>query len=105
MHPLALASFTFAFHGVEDALRVFDLVDGGRPLGAVLTATSGMVRIAFELAHLERFVIDVGQKSASGLAVETDRGDDGVVALDFFRPPFWIVLDPIIPLLRGRIAL
>ena len=42
--PLALAALARALQGIEDALRVVDLVDGGRAFGAVAPAAAGMVR-------------------------------------------------------------
>src|SRR5205085_5477767 len=52
--PLAFAARADAFQREEDAFGVVDLVDSGRPLGAVTPARRRVLRVAFELANLAR---------------------------------------------------
>ena len=62
--PLALAAFTDPVQGVEDPVRVGDLVEGGRALGAVASARAGVLGVALELAHVQVVAVDVGQQTA-----------------------------------------
>jgi hypothetical protein len=80
-----------------------NLRDRGRTFRAKTSAAGGMLRIAFKLRNSPDFLIDVGKKPARRFAVETDRGNKLVVFLDAARPSFGIVLDPIVPLLDGRL--
>ncbi len=59
--PLAVAAFARAFEGVQDAVGVGDLVDGGGAFGAIAAAGSRVVGVAFEFAHLAVRLIHVGQ--------------------------------------------
>src|SRR5207245_1571488 len=62
-------------------------------------------RVAFELAHPHRILVDVGQEPAGRLAVEADRRHEHVALLDPARPLLRVVLAPVVPLLRRRVGL
>src|SRR5579875_3431949 len=49
-----------ALERVQDPVRVGDLVDGGRSLGAVTAAGAGVLGVALELAHPEGLAVHVG---------------------------------------------
>ncbi len=100
--PLALAALARALQGIQYALWIVDLVDGGRAFGAVAPATARMVRVALKLLDSPALLVDIGQQPTGRLAVEADRGDDLVVPLHFARPRLRIVLHPIAPPFRGR---
>ena len=89
---------------VEDPLRVIHLVERRRALGAVAATASRVRRVALELLDLERRPVDVGEEAAGGLAVEADRRDQRVPALDLSRPGDGVELFPVLPALHGRIA-
>src|SRR5262245_54831910 len=74
--PLAIPALPDALHWREDAIRVVDLIDGGRSLRTVFPAAARMGGIAFELANSAGLFVDVGQQAASALAVETSRRDE-----------------------------
>src|SRR5690606_24258962 len=62
--PAALAALPDAAHRVEDALRVADLVERGRALGAVAAPAGGMQRVALELGDLAGLLVDPGDEPA-----------------------------------------
>src|SRR5262249_892666 len=103
--PLPFAPRPGALQGIEDPIRVVDLVDRGRPLRAVAAAASGMRRVPFELAYRERLAIDPCQEATGGLAVEAHGRHEHRVPCDFPRPGFRIPLDAVVPGLRRRIGL
>ena len=103
--PLAFAALPRPLQGVEDALRVVDLVDGGRALGAVAPAGRRMQRVAFELPDAQGVLVHVGEQAAGGLAVEADGGHQQVALLHPLRPLRDVVLAPVVPLLGGGIGL
>src|SRR5207302_10114739 len=72
--PLACSARATALHRVENAVRVVNLVDGGRAFGTQAAAAGRMLGIAFELIDLSSCLINVGEQSAGGLAVEANRG-------------------------------
>src|SRR5579859_6983884 len=61
-----------------------------------------MLGVAFELAHLQRVAVDVGEQTASRLAVETGRGHEHIAAFNLARPGLRVELDPVIPAFFGR---
>ena len=99
--PLAVAALPGAAHRVQDPLGVGDLIQRRRALGAVAPAAAGVLGVALELLDAERLLVDVGEQAAPGLAVEADRRDQRVVALDLLRPGARVVLLPVVPA-RGR---
>ncbi len=101
--PLALAALADALERVEDPLRIIRLVVRRRTLRAVAPATARMHRVAFELADLERVLVDVGEQPAPALAVEADRRDERVAPRHLARPGLRVPLHPIVPAVGGRI--
>src|SRR5262245_18331201 len=55
--PPSLPAPSGALPGIEDAVRIVDLVDGGLPLGAVAPAAAGMRGVPLELPNRERLPI------------------------------------------------
>src|SRR6266404_4434521 len=100
--PLALAASGRAPQRIEDALRIRDLVEGRRALGAVAAPAPRMHRVALELVDLEGLDVDVGEQPAGRLAVEADRGDELEAALDLARPRLAVQLLPVVPSRRRR---
>ena len=97
--PLAAAARALAPQRIENPLRILHLVERGWALGAVAPAAARVHRVALELLDAQRLLIDVGEQPAAGLAVEADRGDQRVAALDLLRPGDGIVLFPVVPAL------
>src|ERR1700686_685322 len=102
--PFALAAFAGAPQGIENALGVIDLVEGGGPFGAVASAAAGMGGVALELADEVGLLVDVGDQAASRLAVEAYRRDYRIMLFGLARPLRGIVLDPVVPAFDGREA-
>ena len=100
--PFAVAAFAGSFQRVQDAIRIIDLVNGGRPFGAVAPPAARMVRVAFKLADLPGILIDKGSQAAGGFAVETGSRNNGIVALVYPRPGFGLVFYPVVPFFRRR---
>ncbi len=100
--PLPCSARPAALHRIQHAIRIVNLVDGRRTLGAQPPAARRMHGIAFELGDLPDFLVDVGQQSAGRFAVEADRGNKIVVLLDAARPGLGIEFDPVVPLLYRR---
>ena len=95
---LAAPARPLPLHRVEDAVRVLDLVDRRGALGAVATARTRVVGVAFDLLDLAVLLVDVGDQAARCFAVEANRRHQRVVALHAARPCARIELGPIIPL-------
>ena len=100
--PLPFAPLPGPLQRVEDALGVVDLVDGGRPLGAVAPPAGRMVRVPLHAPHRPGLLVDVGQQTAGGFAVEAGRRDDREVLLHAPGPGLGVVLDPVVPALGRR---
>src|SRR5437763_12852966 len=62
--PLACSARPATLHRIENAVRVVNLVDGGRAFGTQAAAAGRMFRIAFELVDLSRRLVDVSEQSA-----------------------------------------
>src|ERR1035441_2315876 len=101
-HPVPAAAFSDAFERIQNALRIGDLIQRRGALRAISSATSRMRGIAFELANLERLLVDICEQAASRLAVEANGRNYVVVILDFAGPMRGIIFDPVIPLVRWR---
>ena len=95
--PSAAAARPGPLHRVQDPVRVGDLVERGRALGAVAAARAGMLGVALELAHLPGVAVHVGQQAARGFAVEARGGDEHVVPLLAGRPGARGQLHPVVP--------
>src|SRR5690606_27513479 len=78
--PASLAALARAAQRIQDAIRILELVGRDDALGAGPSAAAGMHRVAFDLADVERFLVDVRQDPAGRLAVEADARDDPVAA-------------------------
>src|SRR5207302_1947352 len=68
--PLPAATRADPFEGIEDAVRIVDLIDGRGNLRAVLPVRTRMIRVALKLADLAGVLVDEGHQPARGLAVE-----------------------------------
>src|SRR2546421_7143945 len=101
--PAPLAAPAGPLERVEDAVRVVDLVERGRPLGAGAAAAAGMDRVALELLHLQGVFVDVGEQPAGRLAVEAGGRDQHVATGDARGPGPAVILHPVVPSLRRRI--
>ncbi len=102
LDPLPLAARPRPLEGLENPVRIGDLVEGRRSLGAVPAARARMLRIPFELPHLERLSVHVGEEPACRFAVEAGRGDERVVILHPPRPRLRVELHPVVPVLARR---
>src|SRR6185503_16104953 len=99
LHPFPFAAFSGAFERVQNAIRIVDLVESGGTFRAVAATRTWMFRIAFKLLNFACDLIDIGEQTARRLAIETGRGNQGVVALFALRPCLRIELSPIVPTL------
>ena len=86
-----------ALEGLEDALAVAHLVDGGRPLGAGAPAAAGVHGVALELLDLTGRLVHKTEQAARGLTVEADRRNARKVAFVALGPGARVQLDPVIP--------
>src|SRR5208282_2054784 len=106
--PLPSTARAGALHGIEDAIGIVNLGDGGRAFRAQAPAAGGMLGITFKLRDLSGSLIDIGKKAAGGLTVEADGGNELIMLFDAAGPRFGIVLNPIVPLLdrrtKGKVA-
>src|SRR5690606_36024533 len=84
--PAALAPPPGTPQRMEDPLRVADLVERGRALGAVAAPAGGVQRVALEPGDLARVLVDPGHEAAVRLAVEAGGGHQRVVAIHPARP-------------------
>src|SRR5262249_1384403 len=99
--PLTRSARTLAFHRIQNALRIVDLIDRRRTFRAVPPTAGRMRWIPFKLADLQCLFVNVSQKPASGFTVETCSWNKEVMLFDFAGPGRGFVLHPIVPLL-GR---
>src|SRR6266498_1657700 len=81
LDPAALAPGADPFQGVQDAVGVGDLVEGGRSLGAVAAPRAGVLGVALELADLQRLPVHVTDSPARGLPVLARGGGERGAAL------------------------
>ena len=95
--PVAAAALPGATQRIQDALGVVDLVDRGRPLGAVATARSRVGRVALELLDRHVRLVDVGQQPAGRLAVEARGGHEHVLVRHLARVRLRVVLHVVVP--------
>src|SRR5579864_2091897 len=95
--PLPFTTLPCPAQWIEDALRIVDLIDGGRPFGAVASAAAGMRRIAFKLLHLHLLFIYISQQAAGSFTVEADGRDQRIVFLNSSGPLRGIVFSPVLP--------
>src|SRR6266478_3912513 len=72
--PLAFTAFARALKRIKNAIRIGDLIQSRRSLGAIATARAWMLWITFKLLHLAGGFVDVGQQTASRFAVEAGGG-------------------------------
>src|SRR5262249_35931968 len=70
--PFSFSALAGAAQRIEDALRIVDLIDGGRPFGAVASTTAAMRGIAFEFLDAHLLFVDVSQQPAGSFTVEAD---------------------------------
>src|SRR6266496_5834464 len=61
LHPFSFTSFACSLQRIEDAIRVVDLIECRRTLGAIASARTRMFRIPFKLLYLATGFIDVGK--------------------------------------------
>ena len=100
--PAVAAARARAPQRIQDAVGVGDLVERRRALGAVAPARARVLRVALELAHLQRLAVDVGEQPARRLAVEARRRDEHEALLHALRPRARVELDPVVPALLRR---
>ena len=74
LFPEALTSCPDPFHRMQNAFRVFDLVNGGWAFGAVTPPASRVYWVAFELGDLAGVFIYPCQKATGCFAIETSGG-------------------------------
>ena len=102
--PLVRAARALALHRVEHAVRGPELVHYRHALGAQASPTCGVHGIALDLCDLSGLFVDVGEQPARRFAVEADRRDEPVVAFGPLWPSLRVVLDPVRPLVYGRVG-
>src|SRR5581483_1319740 len=100
--PLAATARAHALHGIEHAVGIMNLIDGGGAFGTKASPAGGMPGIALEFRDLARLFIYVREHSASGLAVEADGGNELIMLFDFAGPLLGVILHPIVPFLHRR---
>ena len=98
-----VAALAVAPQRIEDAIRILELVRRDDALRAGAAAAAGMQRVAFDLADVERLLVDVGEDAARRLAVEADARNDPVVAAILLRPARRLEVDVVVPL--GRVGM
>ena len=98
--PVTLSALSDPLHRIQYAIRIRDLIDRGRPLGAVPATASRVIRIAFEFPDRPLFLVHIGRQPARTFAVEACGGHNGIRALVLFGPAFSLVFFPVIPLLH-----
>src|SRR5205085_1975433 len=57
--PLSFAALSGALQGIQNALRIVDLIDGGRTFRAVTATASGMLGISLELLNFQLLFVHV----------------------------------------------
>ena len=57
--PFSRAPFSNPAHWIQNTVRVFNLVDRCRPFGAKSPSTCRMIGVAFKLAHLTGFFVNI----------------------------------------------
>src|SRR5713226_3216470 len=90
-------------HRIKDAVGIMNLSDRRRTLRTKPSAACWMLRVTFKLRDLSRFLIDIGEKSASRFAVEAYGGNKLVMFFNAARPRSGIEFDPVVPLLHRRV--
>jgi len=68
--PLAFTAFARALKRIKNAIRIGDLIQSRRSLGAIASARTRMLWITFKLLYLAGGFVDIGQQTASRFAVE-----------------------------------
>ena len=91
-----------ALQRIEDAIGILELVRRDDALGAGAAAAARMHRVAFDLADVQRLLVDVREDAARRLAVEADARNDPVAAPVLLRPARRLEVDVVVPL--GRIG-
>src|SRR5260370_36276460 len=79
-----------------------NLIDRGWTFRTKASAAGWMLRVAFKLRDLPRFLIDVCKKPAGRFAVEADGGNEVVMLFDATRPGVRIEFNAVVPLLHRR---
>ena len=100
--PSVAAARASPLHRVQHAVRVLDLVQRRRALGAVAAPRPGVLGVALQLAHLAGVPVNVGEQAAGRLAVETGGGHEHVAALDAGGPGLRVQFHPVVPPLLRR---
>src|SRR5579883_3307175 len=59
--PLALAALASPLEGIENTFGIVDLIQGGRPFGAIAPPAARMVRVALETTHAPALLVDICQ--------------------------------------------
>src|SRR4029434_1604908 len=102
--PFSFSPLSHPLQGITNALGIGDLIERRRPLCAIASSAAGVLRVAFESANAQRFLVDETEEAVRGFTVKTDRRSDLTTLLYFSRPMGRIVFDPIVPLCHGWIA-
>src|SRR6266850_3170529 len=84
--PFSLSPLSHTLQGITNALGIGDLIERRWPLGAIASSAAGVLRVAFESADAQRFLVDETEEAARGLTVKTDRRNDLIMLLYFSRP-------------------
>jgi hypothetical protein len=72
--PEPITTATYPLHRMEDPFGIINLIDGGRPFGAVAAPTGRMHGVTFELGDLSCVLIDICQQATVGFTVNTGCG-------------------------------
>src|SRR4029079_4473935 len=90
---------------MQDAVGVVDLIDRRGTLRAQATAACRVEGIAFKLADLVGFFVDISEEATGRFAVEAGCRHESRAAFDLLgRPLVWIDLDDIVPRFRLGVA-
>jgi len=95
--PLAVAAGALALERIENPIGILELVGRDDALGARAAAAARVYRVAFDLADLERLLVDIREDAARRLTVEADARNDPVLPTLFLRPALRLEVLVVVP--------